>query len=288
MMIYSVGHTALDYVFQLDEFPPNHTSRPILSFARLFGGGAANHAFVSAKLGAKAGLVSPLGSDFKSSGYETRLRAAGVSLSKSRHFAAEPMPRAYIFNDRAMHQRTMFYWGASRFFPEMKVPRLKKNSIIHIAAGDPGFNRRLTERYGSISFDPARDIVKYTGSDLKRILASTKFLYCNQHELREIERKTRQKRKDFAAEITIVSHGAKGSEIFVGSHHIKIPVFKTKATDPTGAGDAYMAGFLAAYEKGHSIADCGLVGSCAASFIVERQGPQEGAPSWAQIRRRLE
>lgn len=286
-MIYSVGHTALDYVFQLGEFPPNHSSRPIHSFTRLYGGGAANHAFIAARLGAKASLVSPLGSDFKSSGYEAHLSKAGVSLSKSRRFSSEPMPRAYIFNDRAMHQRTMFYWGASKFFPEMKAPRLNKNSIIHIAAGDPVFNRRLAEKYSSLSFDPARDIVRYTGKDLKRIMASTKFLYCNQHELREIEKKTGQRRKEFASEMTIVSHGAKGSEIFVGSHHIKIPVFKTRAADPTGAGDAYMAGFLTAYEKGHSIADCGLAGSCVASFIVEKQGPQAGAPSWGKMRRRM-
>jgi len=286
-MIYSIGHTALDYVFQLDEFPPNHSSRPIRSFVRLFGGGAANHAFASARLGAKASLVSPLGSDFRSSGYGAHLKKAGVSLSKSRHFSGEPMPRAYIFNDRAMHQRTMFYWGASELFPEMSVPRLRKGSIIHVAAGDPDFVKCLAERYGGLSFDPARDIVRYTGSDLKRIMASTKFLYCNQHELREIERKVQKKRKDFGVEVVIVSHGAAGSELFLGSHKVKVPAFRAKATDPTGAGDAYMAGFLTAYEKSYSIADCGLIGSCVASFVVERRGPQAGVPSWTKLMERL-
>ncbi|MCD6522816.1 MAG: carbohydrate kinase family protein [Candidatus Diapherotrites archaeon] len=286
-MIYSIGHIALDYVFSLKEFPPNHSSRPIEDFSVRFGGGAANHAYTCAKLGAKVSLVSAAGSDFPGSDYEKHLRRVGIELKHVKVFRKDIMPRAYIFNDKNMHQRTMFYWGASRFFKNMPIPKLKKKAIKHIAAADPSFNKRLASKYFNISFDPARDLVAYSGGDLKHILSSTKFLYCNKHELREIVRKTRIRANELA-DYVIVSHGAKGSMILHRTHRIRIRPYTPKSVvDPTGAGDAYMAGFLTAFEKGYDIETCGNIASCVASFVVEKQGPQDGVPTWNKMKRRL-
>ena len=44
--------------------------------------------------------------------------------------------------------------------------------------------------------------------------------------------------------------------------------------DPTGAGDAYRAGFLAGYVAGKSIRDCGLLGAGVAAKTVEKYGTQ--------------
>ncbi len=45
-------------------------------------------------------------------------------------------------------------------------------------------------------------------------------------------------------------------------------------TDPTGAGDAYRAGFLAGYLRKYDLQVCGQMGSVAAAYTVEKYGTQ--------------
>ena len=80
--------------------------------------------------------------------------------------------------------------------------------------------------------------------------------------------------------IIVITRGPKGSLIKIQGHDIiKIPAFKPRdVVDETGAGDAYMAGFLAQYIAGGkdvaNLEKCGLVGSATASFLIEEPGPR--------------
>ncbi len=93
--------------------------------------------------------------------------------------------------------------------------------------------------------------------------------------------------------VIAVTRGAKGSLVKVQGHDIiKIPAFKPReVVDETGAGDAYMAGFLAQYITGGrefaNLERCGLVGSATASFLIEEPGPR-GFGSQEQIFARIE
>jgi fructokinase len=51
-----------------------------------------------------------------------------------------------------------------------------------------------------------------------------------------------------------------------------VPAEPTQVIDTTGAGDAYAAGFLAAYTAGHDLAACGRLGSLAAAEIISHYG----------------
>ncbi len=93
--------------------------------------------------------------------------------------------------------------------------------------------------------------------------------------------------------VIAVTRGPKGSLIKVQGHDIiKVPAFKPReVVDETGAGDAYMAGFLAQYITGgrdiSNLEKCGLVGSATASFLIEEPGPR-GFGSQEQIFARIE
>jgi sugar/nucleoside kinase (ribokinase family) len=58
--------------------------------------------------------------------------------------------------------------------------------------------------------------------------------------------------------------------------------------DPTGAGDAYRAGFLLALTRGYSLSTCGKIGSTVASFAVQTRGCQTGLPTWEEMKARYE
>jgi sugar/nucleoside kinase (ribokinase family) len=53
---------------------------------------------------------------------------------------------------------------------------------------------------------------------------------------------------------------------------VAVPAEPTSVVDTTGAGDAYAAGFLAAYARGRDLAVCGRVGSLAAAEVISHFG----------------
>jgi ribokinase len=56
-----------------------------------------------------------------------------------------------------------------------------------------------------------------------------------------------------------------------------------RVRDVTGAGDAYRAGFYAGLARGFDPVRCGILGSTAASFVVEAPGTQTRLPVWDDL-----
>ena len=81
----------------------------------------------------------------------------------------------------------------------------------------------------------------------------------------------------------VVTLDAEGSILHAQGREHRIPVIPVEAVDPTGAGDAYRAGFLAAYHRGHTPLTSCRVGAVTASFVVERAGCQTHLPDWNQM-----
>jgi sugar/nucleoside kinase (ribokinase family) len=79
---------------------------------------------------------------------------------------------------------------------------------------------------------------------------------------------------DFGVKIVMVTLGAKGSVLSVEKTLYDIPAYIPRiCVDPTGAGDAFMGGFLAEYVRDKDALWCACVGSAAASLVVEGIGP---------------
>jgi ribokinase len=89
-------------------------------------------------------------------------------------------------------------------------------------------------------------------------------------------------------DIIVVTYDSKGSRIYTDKEEFLIPATSVKAVDPTGAGDAYRAGFLLALTKGYSLSTCGEVGSTVASFAVQMRGCQTDLPTWKEMKARYE
>lgn len=75
--------------------------------------------------------------------------------------------------------------------------------------------------------------------------------------------------------IVAVTRSAQGS-IAIGSEGVTTiaPVKPSALVDTTGAGDAYAAGFLYGLSEGLSLAQCGNLGSVAASEVISHMGPR--------------
>jgi len=94
--------------------------------------------------------------------------------------------------------------------------------------------------------------------------------------------------KKFPSLVLIVTMGGKGSRIQQGNNCYQIPVVvPNEIVDFTGAGDAYISGFLSSRFYGYDFECSGYVGAATSSFVLEHLGGQEGFPDWNQIMERI-
>ncbi|AKB35971.1 Inosine-guanosine kinase [Methanosarcina siciliae C2J] len=286
-IISVVGHTALDYIVDVEKIAGKNESSPVIDYEEYPGGGAANIAVAIAKLGGKSQLVSPVGMDFSSSGYEQLLKDARVDLSHLYIIETLKLSKAFIFTDREDNQTTYFYWGASSKFKELEPEPV---DFVHLATADCVYNAKIAQVAGFVSFDPGQDLVTYSQEKLAAILAHTDILFANRHEIKRVSEMTGKSFSELRAmiEVIVITYDAEGSRIYTDDEEWEIPVVSVKAVDPTGAGDAYRAGFLLAYTRGYSLPTCGKIGSTVASFAVQSRGCQTSLPTWEDMKSRYE
>ena len=285
-MIHVVGHTAIDHISRVVALPRKNASTTIIDRTVLYGGGAANIAAGIARLGGRVTLLSAVGGDFAGSEYERWLEGQGVVLELLR-VPDRHTPTAFMFTDPAGDQVTFFEWGASDMFRVSEPPALP---FVHMATADPVFNVKVAGKAGFASFDPGQDLHRYTAEQLHAVISRISLLFANQHEVELMCRMLRMKPDELIAAVpmAVFTSGAHGSTLYAGGAEHHIPAIPVRMADPTGAGDAYRAGFLSAYARGSDPLVCCRVGTVTASFVVEVPGCQTNLPDFPSMKARYE
>ena len=285
-MISVVGHTAVDHICRVSHLPGPNASASILDRTIAFGGGAANIAVGIALLGGQVSLISAVGGDFAGSAYDLRMKDLGIDqqffVAPEKHTAT-----AFMFTAPEGDQMTYFEWGASCLFETEKAPSLP---FVHMATADPGFNVQVAQQSGFASFDPGQDLHRYAKHHLITILDAIDLLIANHHEYAGMCTTLGISREELISRVpmAIETRGGKGAFLYEKEREHEIPALPVPCVDPTGAGDAFRAGFLTAYAKGYSSEHACLIGAVTASFVVEICGCQTGLPDWNTMVMRYE
>jgi ribokinase len=289
------GHVALDYIITLRRLPRPNTSIEIETRRRSFGGTAGNLTRAAARLGVKTSLASFVGEDFPSD-YRDALRKEGVDLTDLRAVRGSTTPTAWIFSDRTGNQMAVIDQGPMK---ATRLPILRHSvedvELVHLGTGRPQYYSLIAElaarRNRTIAFDPSQEIhYVYTPGLFRTLLRRTTYFFGNAAEIAQAKRFARVTSTEGLLRFTTVvvaTLGSRGSTVYTRDGKIPIPrVRPRRVVDVTGAGDAYRAGFYAGLSRGLDLRRCGILGSSAASFVVEAQGTQTHLPTWAQALQR--
>jgi len=294
--LLAVGHTAFDYIMQVKEFPDPNSSTAITKMRTYYGGAAANVAVVSAQLGSETALVSAVGNDFMESDYRIKLDNLNINIENMILIEDEKTPTAFVLTDKNNDQISYFYWGSAAYFNKYNPPEdiIKNSRAVHLATGDPSFNRRsgeIARKYDKlISFDPGQDLHMYSEEELKQVLEICDILFGNHFEIDRILQTLNinmEELRNTGPEIVVKTFGKDGSIIYA-HEKIKIDAIVKDSFDPTGAGDSYRAGFLNAFMRGEDLESCGKFASSVSSFIVESEGCQTNVPNFEMAIERME
>lgn len=285
------GSIAYDYLMSFpgvfsEHFIPEKLDSISVSFLvddmkKRRGGTAANIAYNLALLGESPLLIGIAGRDFPD--YGDALGKAGVDLSGVRILTGEYTPSFFASTDEKGNQIAFFAEGAMKQAADVSLKQqdLPEDTVVVISPNaPPAMNRyvRESKELGlNYVYDPGQQIVRLSGEDLVAGIDGAYIVIMNDYELGMAEKKTGLKKTEMAArcDTLIVTLGEKGSEIVRGKESISIPAVKERqCLDPTGVGDAFRAGLLSGLMHRFSWKTAGCMGSLAATYVLETDGPQ--------------
>lgn len=255
-----------------------------------YGGVAANIAYTLALLGEEPYLLGSVGADGLS--YMERLAHMGVNIA---HVYESPLPTASfnVITDAQQNQVGGFYPGAMFDSDSLDLaPWYERNPLVVLSPHDPTAMRRQVaeiKKMGlSLCYDIGQQVSNAPADDMRAGIQAAEILILNEYELSVLSKKTGLSLEDIKAQVPVVitTRGPEGSTI----EGATVPEPSTIGiaspsvlSDPTGAGDAYRAGFVFGYTRNWPLKTCGQLGAVCASFAIEKTGTQTHTCTLATI-----
>jgi len=249
-----------------------------------FGGSGAAIAISTRKLGIGVGLLSVLGKDYFSERYKNYLISLGIDLSLVTQPLQE-LPTYYVFDKKD----TLSSWewrdnGREEALNELNVDLelVSQYRLVHLVGTPPLLAKRLSKANNVIiSYEPGPTVLHIGEYAEPEVIAKSYFLFANEDEFTAIAESlnfsTPERFLEAGPKALIVTRGAKGSDVWQRHEgqirKISIDAFSvSRIVDPTGAGDAYKAAFLAGYLRGYDLETCARFGSVLGALAVTQKG----------------
>jgi len=258
---------------------------------RRHGGTAANVCYSMALLGERPLLCAAVGAhDFAD--YEGMLVAVGVDTTEALRCDDLGTAAAFITTDLEDNQITAFYAGAMARAAGVDLTGISDVSDVVVGADAPDAMALHIEQSATmrarLTFAPAQQIPSLPDETLQAGLDCAWLVVGNDYEMEMIRQRTGRTLEQLRAHgLVAVTHGGEGSALYNLDGVTVVPAAPASAVvDPTGAGDAYIAGLLLGLRAGAPLEAAGKVGSTIASFVVESRGPQGHHATSSEFRAR--
>ncbi|KKP59253.1 MAG: Sugar kinase [Candidatus Magasanikbacteria bacterium GW2011_GWC2_34_16] len=249
---------------------------------RSWGGTAGNIAFTLKMLGGEPVVVSAVGKDGKD--YVDYLRLCGIDAKNILTDDKQLTASAYITTDADDNQITAFYNGPLDLAKNISVRNL--GNELAVALISPTHKEVMAQHLKECAelgikavFDPGQQMTAFSEIELKKMINQAYFVIGNDYEIKMLQTKTGWDAEELLknTKVLITTLGERGSVIATADgEQIEVGICPPLSfDDPTGAGDAYRAGFFFGYEKGFDWKTCGQMGAVAASYAIETFGTQE-------------
>jgi fructokinase len=254
------------------------------------GGSAANTLAGLAALGKKCGFIGQVNDDQLGAVFAHDVHALGIRFDTPAVQGDIPTARCLILVTPDA-QRTMntFLGACVTFGPDdVEEAEVASAAVTYMEgylfdppAAQEAFRKAAKIAHGagrkvSLTLSDAFCVGRHRAAFRDLVKHEVDILFANESELLSL-----YETEDFAtalaavrAEVGLaaVTRSEKGSVIVAGGATAEVAAVPTTVVDPTGAGDAYAAGFLAAHAKGLALAECGRWGSVAAAEAISHFG----------------
>jgi len=256
----------------------------------VLGGAVTYTSFAAKRLEATVSVISKVGGNFPEA-YLWWLRQEGIDVSGVIKRADEPTTGFELGYNADLSDRTLKLKSKGAPINLADLPVDLHAKAVHVApiANEVSFEvvEHLKHCADILSLDPqgllrsfdeAGNVTENASIDAQ-IFSLINIYKSSQNEIYTLTGESELKPAikaihDVGVETVIVTMGAKGSVLSVEGAQYNIAACPSQVVvDPTGAGDAFMGGFLTEYLRQKESTWCACVGSAAASLVVEGLGP---------------
>ncbi len=264
------------------------------------GGCAANPAMVLAKLGVQASLMAKVGNDELGDYVVGSVSRRGVDTGCVRRDPVLGTGCSMVLNSEEGERSFITSLGANSTFGPLDLDRsvLASCKLIHLGGALllPGIDGtptaelfRWAQQHGiTTCLDTAWDA---TGRWRKAIEACFPYTDLFLPSLVEAEQLTgksdpaaiAQDLLNAGIKVVGLKMGSKGSQVYTAGKSIVVPCFPVQTLDTNGAGDAYVAGFIAAWIHGFSLEETAKFANVVGALATTAFGPTDGIKSFAEV-----
>lgn len=299
-----VGRAGMD----LYADPPGTRAEEARAFTSALGGSAANIAAGITRLGGAAALVTCVSDDAVGRFTINELKRYGVATGHVRAAGGEARNSLAVVETRAVDCQSVIYRNGAADF------QLAASDVEGINYGAFG---ALIMTGTSLAVEPSRwaaframELARKAGLPVILDIDYRPYSWVSQSEAAATCAKAAGMSdivigndEEFAvmaggdglalarslkADITIYKMGPKGSVTFANGQSFETGIFTVHALKPTGAGDAFMAGFVTGLAGGLDLPTCVKRGTAAAAIVVTRVGCAPAMPTAAELNQFLQ
>lgn len=280
--VLSVGDASVDYFVRVPRIP-GRDDKAIGRLLGVRGGGmSANLAAAAAAVGARAGLVTAVGSDQPGRDALDRLAALGVDVSPSVVVAGGQTWFCVIQLDESGEKALV---GA---VTDVKIPRaedvpdalLASARMVAPLADDVPWATEIATRavaHGcTVAIDLEPNAVTAGWSGLTDLLAASSVVFCNRATVDALGAPSvddcLRRFLDAGADVAVATAGQDGARCLTRTGSWQVRPAATTVVDTTGAGDALAGGFLGALLAGRPPEDALVAGAAVAASCVAHLG----------------
>lgn len=289
--VIAIGENSLDILVTVPRWPSPNEKLELLNLVTLPGGQAATASVGCARLGCRTQYLGVFGDDEHGRSVERALRAEGVD-TRSCVTAAAPNRSAFIVVDPSAGTRAVLWrrdpalhWPDQPAFGG-RVTRARA-LLVDTSDMDAAVAAATAAKKAGV---PVMVDIDRTEPGVERLLKNVDMLVAAEgfpeaHTgAASAGAAMRQLSDEYGAAIVVVTLGASGAICWDGETEVQSAGFVVPVVDPTGAGDAFRAGFLAAWLFGSSsLSDLLDFANATAALKCRAVGAQTGLPTRAEV-----
>lgn len=263
------------------------------------GGCASNVAVDLSRLGLRAGVAGRVGDDALGRHVCAALAAEGADCSEVTFSSTAQTATTMVVNVRGEDRRFIHAAGANTEFTGEEIAEEAIRGSRAVYVGGFGLNAALSGERVARLFRIAREAGVMTvldvvvgaedvGAMLRPALPLTDYFLPNRDEARHItgiDEPLRQAQafRDQGAGCVVITCGGEGALLMDAACTVQIGAHPVEQVDPTGGGDAFVAGFVYGRLKNAPIEDCLRYGAALGASCVQARGATTGVFNAAEL-----